>query len=396
MVPPTRALAPGLEQCIAEVLDLAGLALHLDSAAKISDQFTALLPKGVLLCGGVGSGKTLVLDIVSAELGRRGAAVIRIHGPELLASFASQGSKQSTSSSSSSSPILMHALHQIQQHGAAVVVLDDLDAIMPEQSSLSGDTIASANDSSERAQTASALLSFLDSLSSKQSSSQQQSHAATAAPHVAVLGATCRTKNSVMPALLGRGRFDNITTLSMPTEADRAVIIETALHRAHTTDSVYSLNEQYKAWSLSIAQSTAGFSGGDLIRLVNTASAHASTRQQETPHGNSDTISAADVDTVSLNELLYGIHNVSDEPFSISDQIGPLITVNTDIMYEDIVYALAAAAPQELQGIDTTLQSACSGWDAIGGYKDVKQRLIQLIQWPWEHPDQFEVYIILS
>jgi SpoVK/Ycf46/Vps4 family AAA+-type ATPase len=70
----------------------------------------------------------------------------------------------------------------------------------------------------------------------------------------------------------------------------------------------------------------------------------------------------------------------------------PLITVNADILYDDIVYALASAAPQELQGIDTTLQSAsCSGWDAIGGYVDVKKRLIQLIQWPWEHPLQFEV-----
>jgi SpoVK/Ycf46/Vps4 family AAA+-type ATPase len=393
---PVRALAPGLEQCIGEVLDLAALALHLDHAANISQQFTALLPKGVLLCGGVGSGKTLVLELVSAELQRRGAAVIRINGPELLASFASLGSRQSAS------PILTHALKLAQQHEAAVIVLDDLDAIMPEQSSLSGDTITNASDSSERAQAATALLTFLDNLSSIQSNnkeSQSQSYAAALAPRVAVLGATCRTKTSVMPALFGRGRFDNCITLPMPSEADRAIILETALLRAHNTGTS-DQREQYKAWSNIVAQSTAGFTGGDLMRLFNTASTHASTRHQDTVQQSNTNISAAaDVGTVSLHELLYGV--VADEPNTITSQIEPalalqpelvLLVKQDNIVYDDIVYALALAAPLELQGIDTTIQSTSSGWDAIGGYIHVKKRLIQLIQWPWEHPEQFEVH----
>jgi transitional endoplasmic reticulum ATPase len=127
-------------------------------------------PKGVLLHGAPGTGKTLLAKAIVNETN---ANFYSISGPEIMSKFYGESEAQ-----------LRKVFEQAEQHSPSIIFIDELDSIAPKREVVTGDV--------ERRVVAQ-LLSLMDGLSSR--------------GKVVVIGATNRL-NALDPALRRPGRFE--------------------------------------------------------------------------------------------------------------------------------------------------------------------------------------------
>ncbi|ADV46538.1 AAA family ATPase [Nitratifractor salsuginis] len=189
-------------------------------------KFDIRLPKGVLLAGPPGVGKTLMAKAVAGEAKvpffyQSGANIVEI--------YVGMG------------PRRVHELFQAAKKAApAIIFIDEIDAVGRSRGSLRNE---------EREATLNQLLTEMDGFESDSG--------------VVVLAATNRME-MLDPALLRPGRFDRRVHLSLPDQQDRRAILELYLKRkAHNVDLE------------ALARSTVGFSAAALSTLVNEAALHA-------------------------------------------------------------------------------------------------------------------------
>eukprot|EP00567_Pseudictyota_dubia_P004575 CAMPEP_0197441318 /NCGR_PEP_ID=MMETSP1175-20131217/7612_1 /TAXON_ID=1003142 /ORGANISM="Triceratium dubium, Strain CCMP147" /LENGTH=924 /DNA_ID=CAMNT_0042971573 /DNA_START=69 /DNA_END=2843 /DNA_ORIENTATION=+ len=178
-------------------------------------------PKGVLLHGPPGCGKTLLANALVEETG---AHVVIINGPEIMARKGGESEAN-----------LRQAFEEAQQKAPAIIFMDELDSIAPKRDQAQGET---------EKRIVSQLLTLMDSL--KPSS------------NVMVIGATNRP-NVIESALRRPGRFDRELEIAIPDEDGRLEILKIKTKDMVLEDDV-DLNQ--------IAQDTHGYVGADLSQLT--------------------------------------------------------------------------------------------------------------------------------
>ena len=183
------------------------------------------MPKGVMLHGPSGTGKTLIAKAVAKE---SGANFISVRGPELLSKWVGESERG-----------IREVFRRARQASPCVIFFDELDSLAPLRGGGDGSQV------SERV--VSQLLTEIDGIQSLDS--------------VLVLAATNRI-DMIDPALLRAGRFDKLLYIGQPEKEAREKILG-----IHSKGKPLS-NEVNMA---KIAELTEGFSGADLASVVNTA-----------------------------------------------------------------------------------------------------------------------------
>jgi cell division protease FtsH len=205
----------------------------------------AQIPKGVLLAGAPGTGKTLLARAVAGEAG---VPFFHLSGSEFVEMFVGVGASR------------VRDLFKMAKRAApAIVFIDEIDAV----GRVRGGGYGGGND--EREQTLNQILVEMDGFEPNNK--------------VIVMAATNRA-DVLDPALLRPGRFDRRVTLDLPDRADREAILEVHARKKPLADDV-----KMKV----IAERTAGFSGADLYSLMNEGAILAA-RENRKKVGQSDLI----------------------------------------------------------------------------------------------------------
>jgi transitional endoplasmic reticulum ATPase len=195
------------------------------------------IPRGILLYGSSGTGKTLLAKAVATE---SGANFISIRGPELLSKWVGESEKG-----------IREIFKRARQASPCVVFFDEIDSI----ASIRG----MGGNVSDAQKVVSQILTEIDGMEDLYG--------------VVVLAATNRP-DMIDPALLRPGRFDKIIQIPMPDKDSRRQILEIStneipLDRENKTN--VDSNLDYVDLD-KIADNSEGFSGADVASIANTAS----------------------------------------------------------------------------------------------------------------------------
>ena len=183
------------------------------------------MPKGLLMYGPSGTGKTLLAKAVATE---SEANFISVRGPELLSKWVGESERG-----------IREIFRRARQASPCVVFFDEIDSIVP--------TRGMGGDSMVTERVVSQLLTELDGIQ--------------ALSGVVVLAATNRS-DMIDPALLRPGRFDKIVFVPMPDKHARQKILE-----IHSKDKPIGPDIDLNK----ISELTDGFSGADTGSVANTA-----------------------------------------------------------------------------------------------------------------------------
>ncbi|HLD31785.1 MAG TPA: ATP-dependent zinc metalloprotease FtsH [Patescibacteria group bacterium] len=197
---------------------------------KNPKRFTAMgakIPKGVLLMGAPGTGKTLLAKAVAGEAG---VPFFTISGSEFVEMFVGVGASR-----------VRDLFQKAKKAAPAIVFIDEIDAVGRKR----GAGLGGSHD--EREQTLNQILVEMDGFD----------------PNLGVIVVAATNRPDVLdPALLRPGRFDRRVVIDMPDIKDREEILQ-----VHTQGKPLA-----RAISLrKIAERTPGFSGADLANLLNEA-----------------------------------------------------------------------------------------------------------------------------
>jgi len=196
----------------------------------------ASIPRGVLMVGPPGTGKTMMAKAVAAD---SGVPFFSISGSEFIEMFVGVGASR-----------VRDMFEQAKKEAPAIIFIDELDAIGRAR----GAGLGGGHD--EREQTLNQILSEMDGFTGRES--------------VIVLAATNRP-DVLDPALLRPGRFDRQVTFDRPGREAREAIL-----RIHLRDKPLAEDVD----SSVIARRTVGFSGAELENLVNEAALMAGRAQR--------------------------------------------------------------------------------------------------------------------
>jgi len=164
--------------------------------------------------------------------------------------------------------------------------------------------------------------------------------------NVIVLAATNRP-NSLDPALRRFGRFDKEICIGVPDDVGRLEILGIHTKNMHLDDDV-DLQE--------IAKEIQGFTGSDIAALCSEA---------------------------AIQQIREKLPYIDLDQDKIDAEILASLRVNRS----NFTFAIANTDPSSLR--ETVIESPNVSWDDIGGLKDVKQELIETVQYPVNHPEKF-------
>jgi len=267
-------------------------------------------PKGVLLYGPPGCGKTLIARAIAHETE---ANFYSVSGPEIIHKFYGESEAH-----------LRRIFEEATRKGPSIVFLDEIDAIAPRRENVVGDV---------EKRVVAQLLALMDGLSQRQ--------------NVIVIAAT-NIPNALDPALRRPGRFDREISIPIPDSKGRKQILEIHSRGMPLAQDVAMDH---------LAEITHGFVGADLEALCREAAMICLRRIM------------ADID-FALTSIPY-------------ERLAQL-----EVYMDDFLTALREVEPSAIREVFVEVPNV--HWRDLGGLADVKERLVEAIEWPLEYPQLFE------
>ena len=268
-------------------------------------------PKGVLLHGPPGTGKTIVARAVANETNSN---FYVINGPEIMSKFYGESEAN-----------LRKIFEEAEENAPSIIFFDEIDAIASKREESKGEV--------ERRVVAQ-LLALMDGLKSR--------------GKIVVIAAT-NIPNALDPALRRPGRFDRELVIGVPQMEGRLNILKIHTRNMPLSDDV-SLNK--------LAEVTHGFVGADLASLAREAAMNV------------------------LRKILPQLNLKEDQKIS-EDTLNKL-----KIKMDDFKEALKSVRPSSLR--EVLFETPKTTWEQVGGLEDVKQELIESVDWPLKHKDEFQ------
>ena len=262
------------KESLAEIVD------YLHNPQKYTD-VGASMPKGVLLVGPPGTGKTMLAKAVAGEAN---VPFFSISGSEFVEMFVGMGASK-----------VRDLFKQAKEKAPCIVFIDEIDAIGKKR-----DNQLSSND--EREQTLNQLLTEMDGFDDNNG--------------VIILAATNRPE-SLDPALTRPGRFDRRVPVELPDLAGREAILKVHAKKIKTADDVNFHT---------IARMASGASGAELANMINEAALRA-------VRNNRTVVTEADLEE-SIETVIAGYQKKSAV---LSDK------EKKTVAYHEIGHALVAA-----------------------------------------------------
>ncbi len=290
----------GVEEAKQELSEIVEFLRYPDKFAKLG----ARTPRGVLLAGLPGTGKTLLSKAVAGEAN---VPFFSISGSEFVEMFVGVGASR-----------VRDLFSKAKQSSPAIIFIDEIDAVGRHR----GAGIGGGND--EREQTLNQILVEMDGFDER--------------TNVIVIAATNRP-DILDPALLRPGRFDRRVVLDLPDIKGREAILG-----VHLKGKPILPNVDVRT----LAKQTHGFSGADLANLANEGAIQAARQDRET-------INQQDLEE-AIDRVIAGPANKSRE---VSDREKEIIA------YHEAGHALVAA---NLSDADPVHKVTIVSRGAAGGY----------------------------
>uniref|UniRef100_A0A7N5JQW2 Nuclear VCP like n=1 Tax=Ailuropoda melanoleuca TaxID=9646 RepID=A0A7N5JQW2_AILME len=325
---------------------------------EVYQHLGATPPRGVLLHGPPGCGKTLLANAIAGELD---LPILKVAATEIVSGVSGESEQK-----------LRELFEQAVSNAPCVLFIDEIDAITPKREVASKDM--------ERRIVAQ-LLTCMDDLNTMAETAQ-----------VLVIGATNRP-DALDPALRRAGRFDREICLGIPDEASRERILRTLCRKLRLPES-FSFRH--------LAHLTPGFVGADLMALCREAAMGAVSRvlmtlQEQLP---------VDPETAGLPSVRGREDRTGAEPtpetpaLSVQDELQRLLELLRSqdplseeqlqglcIEWDDFTAALASVQPSAKREGFVTVPNVT--WADIGALEDIREELTMAILAPVRNPDQF-------
>ena len=368
----------GLEDEIKKVREMVELPLK---HPEIFERLGIEAPKGVLLHGPPGTGKTLLAKAVANETNSH---FILINGPEIMSKYYGQSEEN-----------LRKKFEEAEKNAPSIVFIDEIDAIASKREETRGEV--------ERRVVAQ-LLALMDGLQSR--------------GKVVVIAAT-NVPNILDPALRRPGRFDREIEIGVPSKEGRLNILKIhtrnmPMYRKEATVKESDFEPEYKEAILNLL-SYKDTNSRNLERAISKYVADNPEKNELFKKIESSKLKKYmekinnDVKLVSLKELAEVTHGfVGADVASIAKEAAmivlrrvlPDIKLREDeplpkelleklvITQQDFKEALKVVRPSALREVLVEIPNV--RWTDIGGLGNVKQELIEAVEWPLKHPEAFK------
>lgn len=242
-------------------------------------------PKGILLYGPPGSGKTLIARAVANETG---AFFFLINGPEIMSKLAGESESN-----------LRKAFEEAEKNAPSIIFIDEIDSIAPKREKTQGEV--------ER-RIVSQLLTLMDGLKSR--------------AHVIVMGATNRP-NSIDPALRRFGRFDREIDIGVPDEVGRLEVL-----RIHTKNMKLAEDVDLEK----VSKNTHGYVGSDLAALCTEAALQCIREKMDVIDLEDETIDAEILNSMAVSNEHFQTALGTSNPSALRETVVEV----PDVSWDDI------------------------------------------------------------
>lgn len=330
----------GIDTIITQVLELMAMPM---SHPEIFMQLGSDIPRGILLHGPPGCGKTMIANALANELG---CAFLSVSAPSVVSGMSGESEKK-----------LRELFEEAKNVAPCLVFIDEIDAITPKRET--------AQREMERRIVAQ-LLTCMDDVSLEK----------TGGRPIMVIGATNRP-DSIDPALRRGGRFDHEIAMTVPDQSARQKILE-ALARKLKIDGSMNFEE--------LAKLTPGYVGADLNALVAAAGVAAIKRifkdltAIEEVQGE-DIVMEESPQEGAEASVIKRFLDRHPEPLS-EEELLPLA-----IKFEDFTTALPQVQPSsKREGFATVPDTT---WNDVGAMKPIREELEYAVVAPIRQPEMY-------